>query len=314
MKLPFQKALITGGAGFIGSHIAEALINAGCTVNIIDNLSTGHLINLDGLKDRITFFQEDIRNADAVNAAAKDCEVIFHLAAQVSVPQSVEDPVASAMINEIGMLNVLQAARNNGVKKIVFSSSSAVYGDDPVMPKKEDMLPCSLSPYAVQKLSGEEYAKVYGKLFGIGAVSLRYFNVFGPRQDPSSPYSGVISIFMNLAIAEKSPLIYGDGEQYRDFVFVKDVVKANLLAASSDKADGRSLNIGTGIKTTINALWDQVRNLAGSNADPEYEPARNGDIRESVAAVDLASSVLEFNADCLFADGLKLTFDWYKNN
>lgn len=207
MKINFKKALITGGAGFIGSHLAETLVNAGCEVSILDNLSTGSLSNIDHIKDKITFFQGDIQEPGLLTRYVKGCDIIFHQAALVSVPQSVEEPVISSMINNIGTLMVLEAARQNGVKRVVLASSSAVYGDNPESPKQEDMKPRLLSPYAVQKLTGELNASLYYELYGLETVCLRYFNVYGPRQDPSSPYSGVISIFMTKAFDKKQPLI-----------------------------------------------------------------------------------------------------------
>ena len=313
MKLKFNKALVTGGAGFIGSHLVDALLSEGNEVTVLDNLSTGRLSNLEHIIDRITFYQGDLRNQEILTNAAKDCDIIFHQAAVVSVPSTVDDPVDSAMVNEIGTLLVLEAARKNNIKKVIFASSCAVYGDDPDIPKHESMTPKPKSPYAVQKLSGEFYARLYFDLFSIESVCLRYFNVYGPRQDPSSPYSGVISIFMTQAFAKKTPVIYGDGNQYRDFVFVKDVVRFNLLAASADEAIGKTFNVGTGKFTRINRLWEMIRRLEGFNIEPEYERARPGDIRESVASIDYAKKTLGFEPEYSFENGLKETFDWYQD-
>jgi len=313
MKLKFNKALVTGGAGFIGSHLVDALLSEGCAVTVLDNLSTGRLSNLEHIIDRITFYQGDLRNQEILNNAAKDCDIIFHQAAVVSVPSTVDDPVESAMVNEMGTLLVLEAARKNNIKKVVLASSCAVYGDDPDIPKHENMTPKPKSPYAVQKLSGEFYARLYFDLFGLEPVCLRYFNVYGPRQDPSSSYSGVISIFMSKASSNKTPVIYGDGNQYRDFVFVKDVVRFNLLAASEDEAIGKTFNVGTGTVTRINRLWEMIQRLEGFNIEPEYERARPGDIRESVASIDYAKKTLGFEPEYSFEKGLKETFDWYMN-
>jgi len=313
MKLKYKKALVTGGAGFIGSHLVDALLSEGCAVTVLDNLTTGKLSNLDHIKNHIKFYQGDIRDQEILNKVAKDCDIIFHQAALVSVPLTVDDPVDSAMVNEIGTLLVLEAARKNNIKKVVLASSSAVYGDEPDIPKHENMTPNPKSPYAVQKLSGEFYARLYFDLFGLETVCLRYFNVYGSRQDPSSPYSGVISIFMAKASSKKTPVIYGDGNQYRDFVFVKDVVRFNLLAASSDEAIGKTFNVGTGKVTRINRLWEMIRRLKGSNIEPEYERARPGDIRESVASIDYAKKTLGFEPEVSFENGLKETFDWYMN-
>jgi len=235
MNIKFKKVLVTGGAGFIGSHLVDALVSSGCKVTVLDDLSTGRLSNIEHLKDNITFYKGDIRDRETLDTAVKDCDVVFHQAAMVSVPQTVGDPVGSAMVNEMGTLSVLESSRKHNVKRVVLASSSAVYGDDPQLPKRETMVSKPLSPYAVQKLTGEYYARLYNDLYGLETVCLRYFNVYGPKQDPMSPYSGVISIFMSRAVSKEAPVIYGDGKQYRDFIFVNDVVSANLLAAGVDK-------------------------------------------------------------------------------
>jgi len=311
MDLKFKKALITGGAGFIGSHLVDGLLSEGCEVAVLDNLTTGRLSNLSHIKDCITFYKADIRDRETVEKAARDCDVIFHQAAVVSVPRTVDNPVDSAMVNEMGTLFVLEAARKNNVKRVVLASSSAVYGDDPALPKHENMKPKPQSPYAVQKLSGELYARLYLDLYGLETVSLRYFNVYGPRQDPSSPYSGVISIFMNKACSKKAPVIYGDGNQFRDFVFVKDVIRFNLLAANTDKASGKTFNVGTGRFVRINRLWERIGHLAGFNNEPEYEPQRAGDIMESVASIDYAEKTLGFKPEYSFEKGIEETFEYY---
>jgi len=311
MKFKFKKALVTGGAGFIGSHIVDALVAADCDVTVLDNLSTGHLSNLRYIENRIKFYNGDIRDQDLLITASKNCDIIFHQAAVVSVPQTVDNPVDSAMVNDMGTLFVLEAAKKTRVKRVVLASSCAVYGDDPEIPKHEEMKPKAQSPYAVQKLAGECYARLYFDLYGLETVSLRYFNVYGPRQDPSSPYSGVISIFMTKASAKKMPVIYGDGNQSRDFIFVKDVVKANLLAANGNKAQGKIFNIGTGRCIRINELWEKIGHLAGNRMNPEYLSGRPGDIRESVANIDQARKVLGFEPEYSFEDGLKETFEYY---
>ena len=313
MKLKFNKALVTGGAGFIGSHLVDGLLSEGCQVTVLDNLSTGHIGNLEHIKDRITFYQGDIRDQETLEKAAKDCDVIFHQAAEVSVPRTVDNPVDSAMVNEMGTLFVLESARKRNVRRVILASSCAVYGDDPVLPKHENMNPKPQSPYAVQKLSGEFYVRLYLDLYEIETVCLRYFNVYGPRQDPSSPYSGVISIFMNRACSKKAPVIYGDGNQFRDFVFVKDVVRFNLLAADADKASGKTFNVGTGRFVSINRLWERISHLAGFNIEPEYEPPRAGDIMESVASIDYAGKTLGFKPEYSLEKGLEEAFKWYIN-
>ncbi len=313
-EFDFKKALVTGGAGFIGSHLVEALVAGKCKVTVLDNLSSGSLANLEPLKDRITFHQGDIRQRDILETAAKGCDVIFHLAAVVSVPQTIDNPVEAAEVNDIGTLRVFEAARSRNVPRIVFSSSCAVYGDDPRLPKTETMSPKPTSPYAVQKLSAEHYGRVYSELFGLESVSLRYFNVFGPRQDPSSPYSGVISIFMTRALSNQAPVIYGDGNQSRDFVYVKDVVNANLLAAAVKQPQGSIFNIGTGIEVSINQLWERIAFLSGQeNLGPKYEPTRAGDILRSYAGMDFTKSTLKFDPECSLEQGLELTLEWYQS-
>ncbi|MCD4765791.1 MAG: SDR family oxidoreductase, partial [Methanosarcinales archaeon] len=314
MNFSLSRVLVTGGAGFIGSHLVDTLVAKGCDVVVLDDLSSGSLSNLEHVKDRITFYKGDIQDQKLLMEAAKNCEVIFHQAAMVSVTKTVDNPVDSAFINDMGTLIVLDAGRKNKVKRVVLASSSAVYGDDPLLPKHENMPLKPMSPYAVQKLTGELYARIYHDLYGIETVCLRYFNVYGPRQDPSSPYSGVISIFMTKAVSKKPPVIYGDGKQYRDFVFVKDVVKANLLAATEDDAAGQIFNIGTGKHVSINNLWDMISLFSGLKIEPEYIPSRPGDIIESVASIEQAKSALGFEPDYLFEKGLEITFKWYKDS
>ena len=314
MKLPFKSALVTGGAGFIGSHLVEALISAGCRVAVLDNLSTGNFINLKHLAGKFSFFQDDIRNQKALYAAAEDCQVIFHLAAVVSVPETIENPIESAAINEMGSLSVFETALEKKVQRVVFSSSCAVYGDDPRLPKLEDMAPNPLSPYAVQKLAAEYYAKMFYDLHGLETTALRYFNVYGPRQDPSSPYSGVISIFMTKALLNEPAVIYGDGNQSRDFIYVQDVVRANLLAATTQGVGGQVLNIGSGKSVAINQLWKTICSLAGHNLKPEYAPKRPGDIVESVAGIKSAGERLGFECEIPFEKGLEATFEWYRKS
>jgi UDP-glucose 4-epimerase len=314
MRYGFHKVLVTGGAGFFGSHLTGALLAAGCAVSVLDNLSTGHLRNLDKVKNQISFYQGDIRDPETVNKATAGCDTIFHLAAMVSVPQTIAEPLESARINDLGTLHIFEAARRTRAKRVVFASSSAVYGDDPQLPKREDMNPKPLSPYAVQKLSGEYYAHLYHKLYGIKTTSLRLFNVFGPRQDPSSPYSGVISIFMSKALSKTPPSIYGDGSQRRDFVYVKDVVNAGLLAANADNVAGISINVGTGRSIDINRLWDMICQMTGIELKPQYTAPRPGDIPASVADIQRLESVLDYRPRYDFAEGLQQTFEWYKNN
>lgn len=313
MDTLFSKALVTGGAGFIGSHLVDALVAAKCDVTVLDNLSTGQLSNLAHLKGRITFIEADIRDSGAVMRASDGCDVIFHEAAVVSVPQTVQEPVASAMVNDIGTLIVLEAARKQNVRRTVLASSCAVYGDDPLLPKVEHMPVKPVSPYAVQKNTGELNARLYHELYGVETVCLRYFNVYGPRQDPSSPYSGVISIFLTRAAEKKKPVIYGDGAQSRDFVFVKDVVRANLLSAAAKGASGGCFNVGTGHPIQVNQLWNSICGLSGLQMEAVHAPRRPGDIRESWADITLAGEVLGYYPEYGFEKGLRLTFEWYGN-
>ena len=312
MKLPFKRALVTGGAGFIGSHLVEMLVSEGCKVTVLDNLSSGNYSNLKHIEDQISFCEDDIRNQKALNMAIADCEVVFHLAAIVSVPQTIDDPIDAALVNDMGTLLIFEAARQQKVRRVVFASSCAVYGDDMRLPKQEDMTPKPQSPYAVQKLTSEYYARVFYELYDLETVALRFFNVYGPRQDPSSPYSGVISIFMTKALQRAPAVIYGDGNQSRDFIYVQDVARANLLAAAAPEVSGQVINIGSGISVNINQLWEAIYKLSGKNLKPEYAPKRPGDIVKSVAAIDSAKTRLGFEPETSFEEGLKLTFEWYR--
>jgi UDP-glucose 4-epimerase len=312
MTKAIARALVTGGAGFIGSHLVDALIGRGARVTVIDNLSTGRMENLREAGPDLDFHEGDIRDSALLSKLMPGVDVVFHQAAVVSVPLSVAQPIDSAGVNEMGTLTVLETARQAGCRRVVLASSSAVYGDDPQLPKREDMPLRPLSPYAVQKMVGEYYAGLYGTLYGLETACLRYFNVFGPRQDPSSPYSGVISIFMDRAAAGRAPVIYGDGEQTRDFVYVKDVVAANLKAATQEAAVGRVFNIGTGRTITVNRLWQNVAELAGIALSPEYQGVRDGDILHSVAAIDAARQRLGFAPEVSFEDGIASTYHWYR--
>jgi UDP-glucose 4-epimerase len=314
MTAPIRHALVTGGAGFIGSHLTNALIRQGAHVSVIDNLSTGKEANLADAGPDVDLVVGDIRDQALVRRLVQDVDVVFHQAAIVSVPLSVEQPLESDAVNAAGTLGVLDAAREAGCRRVVLASSSAVYGDDPELPKRESSPFQPLSPYAVQKMTGEYYAGLYSRLFGLETACLRYFNVFGPRQDPSSPYSGVISIFMDRAASGRAPVIYGDGEQTRDFVFVQDVVSANLRAATKAGAVGKAFNIGTGSAITINRLWQQVAKLGGIEMPPEYREPRDGDIRHSVAAIDQAREDLGFHPATPFKEGLAKTYAWHLND
>jgi nucleoside-diphosphate-sugar epimerase len=308
-----QKCLVTGGAGFIGSNLAERLIGDGVQVRVLDNLNTGFLENLEPFLGDIDFKQGDVRDLDTLQEVMVGVEVVFHQAAVVSVPKSVEDPIEAAMVNDLGTLHVLEAARRAGVRRVVFASSCAVYGDLPQLPKRENAETRPLSPYAASKLHGETYALLYSGLYGLETVCLRYFNVYGPKQDPTSPYSGVISIFMDRAVRGELPTIFGDGEQFRDFVYVADVVQANLLAAYLDNIAGAVINVGTGSSVTVNSLWENISQFAGVEGEPERAEERPGDIRESVADISRARELLDYEPHYSFKEGLELTWRWYRD-
>ena len=314
MNYSDKNILVTGGAGFIGSHLVEKLVETGCKVTVLDNLASGKLSNLDTVHKDIQFIEGDIRNPEDVRKAAHGCEIVYHLAAMVFVPDTVADPVGSAAINELGSLNVLEAAWTEGCSRVVLASSAAVYGDSPEMPKSEEMLPQPKTPYAIHKLAMEHYGTVYSDMYGLEAVSLRFFNTYGPRQNPSSPYSGVISVFNDRAIREESPVIFGDGDQTRDFIHVDDVVRACMIAGASTSAAGKTFNIGTGKQSSISRLWEIISKAAGVQNSPGFDDERRGDIRHSVADVAKAKEILGFTAEVSIEDGLAQTFEWYKAN
>jgi nucleoside-diphosphate-sugar epimerase len=304
--------LVTGGAGFIGSHIAEALVRRGDTVRVLDNLLTGKVENLTPFIDRIRFIQGDIRDLDACRRAAEGADHVLHQAALPSVPRSVEDPLLTNAINVTGTLNLLLSARDAGVRSFVLASSSSVYGDDPGLPKVEGSEGRPLSPYAVSKLVGEKYVEIFHDLFSMKTVALRYFNVFGPRQDPFSQYAAVIPLFITKVLQGESPVIYGDGEQSRDFTFVENVVEANLMAAESDTVGGEALNIACGESMTINALLAAVNKTLRKDIQPVYADSRPGDIKHSTADVRKARRLMAYEPRVSFMDGLKATIEWYK--
>lgn len=313
MKRKYNKALVTGGAGFIGSHMVESLVSDGYQVAVLDNLSSGSLSNLEMVQDRIRFFKGNIQDKHLLEKAIQGCDIVFHFAGMVSVPRSVAEPLESALINEVGTLSVLESARHHRVKRVVFASSCAVYGDDPALPKHESQATNPLSPYALQKIIGEEYLRLFNRLYGLETVSLRFFNVYGPRQDAGSAYSGVISLFMSKAVTGENPVIYGDGSQIRDFVYVKDVVRANMLAADAETANGYVLNIGTGKQVSISKLWEKISSLSGKDVEPVFKPERPGDIEKSVADIQEAGKILGFSPKYSLGKGLEMTYDWYRN-
>lgn len=306
-----MRYLVTGGAGFIGSHMVEELIRRGHGVTVLDDLSTGKSENLAHVRSKIEFVQESVTNLDGVRQACRGVDGVIHLAAQTSVPRSVKDPIETNLINGNGTLNVLVAARDAKVKRVVFASSCAVYGKTPVLPIRETVSPAPISPYGVSKLSGELYGQVFQQIYGLEFVALRYFNVFGPRQDPGSPYSGVLSLFNAAVMQGTQPTVYGDGEQSRDFVYVGNVVQANVLAAEAKNAPGHIINIGTGNRRTLNQTLALLEKITGRPAKANYAAPREGDIRDSQADIALAQNVLGYEPRLGFEEGLKRTWDWF---
>lgn len=299
--------LVTGGAGFIGSHIARSLAENGERVRVLDNLSSGRSDNLAGIAGEIEVIEGDLRDAEVVARAVDGCEVVYHQAAVPSVPRSVADPRTSLDAGITGTLNVLLAARDRGARRVVFASSSSIYGDTPVMPKQEDMTPKPLSPYAISKLSAEQLCGVFTRLYGLETVALRYFNVFGPNQDPASEYAAVIPKFIAAVAAGERPTIFGDGEQSRDFTYIANVVDANLRAAEVPEASGRVFNIASGRAITVNRMLALVGELFGKPAGADYTDPRPGDIRDSLADITAARDVLGYDPEVSFEDGMAMT-------
>jgi len=308
-----MRYIVTGGAGFIGSHIAEHLASGGHEVIIFDNLFTGKKENIRHLakKRGVSFVEGSVTDIQALKKVAKDADGIFHQGAIVSVPRSIKNPIATNEANVQGTLNVLVTARDSGIRKVVFASSSSVYGDTPVLPKQEDMKPLPISPYAVSKLSGEYYCRVFSSVYSLPTVCLRYFNVFGPRQDPASEYAAVIPKFITKILHDQPPVIYGDGEQSRDFTFVGDVVQANIRAMERD-IEG-VFNIAYGEQHTLNELASAVMELTGKRIEPIHKAARQGDIRHSLADISAARSQLGYSPAFTFRSGLEETVSWFRN-
>lgn len=304
-----NNVLVTGGAGFIGSHLTRALLAQGRHVRVLDNLATGHRHNLSAVWDNIEFVEGDLREQQDCALACQDVDTVFHLGALGSVPRSIDDPATSNAVNVIGTLNLLMAARNAGVRRFVFSSSSSVYGDTPTLPKHEGMRLNPRSPYAVTKLTGEEYCRAFYLTYGLETVAIRYFNVFGPRQDPASAYAAVIPRFMKAVSEKRSITIFGDGEQSRDFTYVDNVVHANLLAMSASKAPGEVMNVACGQQFTVNELAEKICALMGASFAPEYKPTRAGDVQHSRADIKQAQTILGYQPEVLFDDGLERTVE-----
>ncbi|MDQ6699983.1 MAG: SDR family oxidoreductase [Acidobacteriota bacterium] len=310
-----NKYVVTGGAGFIGSAIVRRLLreNTGSVV-VLDNLLTGRESNLDEVRHSIEFCNADIRDYEAIAGVIRGADVVFHEAAIPSVPRSIEEPVPSHDVNINGTFNVLRAAAEGGVRRVVYAASSSAYGDTEVLPKVESMKPLPKSPYALQKLAGEYYASIFASCFTLETVSLRYFNVYGPRQDPSSAYSGVLSLFIKAIIERRSPTIFGDGEQSRDFTFVDDVAELNLRAARADGVSGKMYNAGNGGRITLNQVWTLLQKLEGVSIPANYGPPRAGDVRDSQADTQSATAELGHDPQFSFEDGLKRTLEWYRDN
>lgn len=306
--------LVTGGAGFIGSHICTALVERGARVRVLDNLLTGKRANLAHLADKIEFIEASITDEEATRRACEGVSIVFHQAAIPSVPRSVREPRLNHEANVNGTFNVLMAARDAGVKRVVYAASSSAYGETEELPKRETMLPAPLSPYAAAKLVGEYYCQVFTRVYGLETVALRYFNVFGPRQDPSSPYSGVISKFVTSLLNGEAPVIFGDGEQSRDFTYIDNVVDANLRAAEAPAAAGEVMNVAIGERITLNELLAELQQIIGTNLKAKYAETRAGDVRHSLADITKAQSLLGYTPLVGLADGLRRTVAWYREN
>jgi len=306
--------LVTGGAGFIGSHIVQRLVKRGERVRVVDNLCTGEIERLASVLSVIDFVEEDLADPAVCDRVVDGVDYVLHQAAIPSVQRSIRDPMASNRANITATLNVLESCRTHGVRRLVYAASSSAYGNTKVLPKREDMPATPLSPYALQKFVGERYAKLYFDLYKLETVSLRYFNVFGPSQDPYSEYSAVIPKFITKLLAGEKLTIFGDGEQSRDFTYVENVVQANLLALTADGAAGKMMNLGCGTRISLNQLVKQLENILGLNAQVEYLPARAGDVRDSLADIGLAERLLGYLPRVSVEDGLARTVDWFRNH
>ena len=308
-------ALVTGGAGFIGSHIAAALMASGARVRVLDDLTTGHRENIEDIGGDLDFIEGSVADEALLNKVLDGVEVVFHEAAIPSVPRSVESPRQTHVASVDGTFSLLMAARDNRVRRVVYAASSSAYGDQPTLPKSEQMLPDPLSPYAVAKLVGEYYCQVFTRVYGLETVSLRYFNVFGPRQDPGSQYSGVVSRFISALLSGERPVIFGDGEQSRDFTYIDNVVAANMSAASAKDAAGRVINVANGQRITLNELLAELKDLTGKqDVTAEYREPRVGDVKHSLADITLAQQFLGYESKVELREGLQRTIEWWKSS
>jgi nucleoside-diphosphate-sugar epimerase len=306
------KILVTGGAGFIGSHIVAALVADGNAVVVLDNLSTGHESNLAEQRDRVQLVVADLRDAAAVGRAAQGCDYVFHEAALASVPRSVKDPLATNDVNVTGTLNVLEAARAAGVRRVIYAGSSSAYGNVEVSPKHEGLTPQPMSPYAVSKLAGEHYCHAFSAVYGLETLSIRYFNVFGPRQDPDSPYAAVLPLFVRELLAGRAPLIDGDGNQTRDFTYVDNVVAGNLKAMAAARTAGETVNVACGGSYSVLYLFEQIRAQLGVECTPVFGPRRAGDVDHSQADISRAQALIGYAPVVSFEEGLRRTVAWYQ--
>jgi nucleoside-diphosphate-sugar epimerase len=309
-----EKFLVTGGAGFIGSNICRRLVAEGCFVRVVDNLLTGKRSNLAPIMDKIEFVEGDMGVPEVARSVVKGIDVILHEGALPSVPRSVDDPALTHQHCVDATFTLLLAARDAGVKRFVYAASSAAYGDTPTLPKVETMAPNPLSPYAVGKLVGEYYCSVFYQVYGLQTVSLRYFNVFGPQQDPASQYAAAIPAFVTFILRNQPPTIYGDGEQTRDFTYVDNVVQANLLAGRAKETHGEVVNVACGEAVTVNSIIDTINRLLGKHVKPIYAPIRAGDIKHSLADITAARKLIGFEPVVLFREGLKKSIDWYRRH
>jgi nucleoside-diphosphate-sugar epimerase len=307
-----MRYLVTGGAGFIGSNTVDELVRRGHSVVVLDDLSGGKEDNLAEVRNKITFIKGSISDIEIIRRAIFEADYVIHLAARTSVPFSMKDPIETNRVNIDGTLNVLVAARDAKVKRVVFAASSSAYGETPTLPKVESMEPQPISPYGVTKFVGELYLQTFGRCYGLENVCLRYFNIFGPRQDPTSQYSGVMAKFCTAFLEETEPVIFGDGTQSRDFTYVDNAVQANLLACEAPAASGRVFNVGTGDRINLNQVVEALGRISGKPLKPRYDPPRDGDIRDSQADISRARAVLGYEPTVALEEGLQRTFEWYR--